>query len=694
MTDKQKFVRFNDVIAALAPHLAALGGERRLYKPDEPIIRENKKHDALYFIESGNARVEWGKERFVLAMVGDGSLLGELSYLENIPHTASVVAEQECSVLIMSRAAMGQLQTQNPDIYLRFTEKLVQVLATRFRNNAEMRQQLERQKKEISDLTEQLQELDQLKSRFFANLSHEFRTPLTLILGPIDKIMEDVESPVTRKTLAGMKRNAWRLLKLVNQLLDLSKIDAGRMKLQVQENDCIPLVQGIVGSYEFLSKMRDIELHLNAPTALKLWFETDKIEAVLHNLLSNAFKFTPDGGKITVTMDVESAGKQKKSAENTFPEGNARITISDSGSGIPQEQLAHIFDRFHQVEGSAIREAEGAGIGLALVKEFVQLHHGTVKVDSSIGKGATFTLLLPLGRSLFADYEIFASPESGPLITDGEAANAVPGLAPDVAENDQLSVLTETDKPLLLLIEDNPEMLNYIRNSLRDDYRIITATDGVAGVRKAQNQVPDIIVSDVMMPKMDGYEVCKTLKTDINTSHIPVILLTAKAAQEDKQEGLETGADAYLTKPFNARELRTRIKNLIHLRRQLRDRYRRESGLNPVDVTATSIDRRFLEKIMAIIEARISDELFDVKALSKEVAMSESQLRRKLKALLNQSPKLFIRSFRLQRARQMLAEKQGSISDVAYDTGFRSLAYFTKCFREEFKQTPSEFLRG
>lgn len=694
MTDKQKFVRFNDVIAALGPHLAALGGERRFYKPDEPIFRENEKHDALYFIESGNARVEWGKERFVLAMVGDGSLLGELSYLENIPHTASVVAEQDCSVLIMSRAAMGQLQTQNPDIYLRFTEKLVQVLATRFRNNAEMRQQLERQKKEISDLTEQLQELDQLKSRFFANLSHEFRTPLTLILGPIDKIMEDVESPVTRKTLAGMKRNAWRLLKLVNQLLDLSKIDAGRMKLQVQEDDCIPLVQGIVGSYEFLAKMRDIELRLKTPASLILWFETDKIEAVLHNLLSNAFKFTPDGGEISVTLDVEKSDKNKNSSDNLFPDGKVRITIMDSGSGIPEQQLGHIFNRFHQVEGAAIRETEGAGIGLALVKEFVQLHHGTVTVDSTLGKGTTFTLLLPLGGSLFADHEIFASPEDLPVISTGHSVNAGSGVDLQVVEQDQPLKSTDKDQPLLLLIEDNPEMLNYIKNSLADDYRIITSTDGVAGVKKAQNQVPDIIVSDVMMPKMDGYEVCKTLKTDINTSHIPVILLTAKAAQEDKQEGLETGADAYLTKPFNARELRTRIKNLIHLRRQLRERYRRESGLNPVDVTATSIDRQFLEKVMAILETRISDESFDVKLLCKEVAMSESQLRRKLKALLNQSPKLFIRSFRLQRARQLLAGKQGSISDVAYDTGFRSLAYFTKCFREEFKQTPSEFLRG
>ena len=524
-----------------------------------------------------------------------------------------------------------------------------------------------------------LRQLDQVKSRFFANISHEFRTPLTLILGPIEQLIPEQPSESAKHTLQTMQRNAAQLLKLINQLLDLSKLDAGKMALQALRTDLIPYLKGIIMSYESMAEIRHIQLSFNAPCdALEMSFDPDKIEKIFHNLLSNAFKFTPDGGKISLQLSLSS----DQTAGEKLTTGNCLlVTVSDSGIGIAPERLGHIFDRFYQVDDSPLREQGGTGIGLALVKELVELHGGSISAESEPGMGSTFTVRLPLGEAVGSDQLSVISDQ------DIEEQNL---QTADPASDIQHPASSIQD--LILVVEDNADVRAYIRQYLQADYQIQEARDGEEGLKIAQETVPDLVLSDLMMPKLDGYELCNALKTDPRTSHIPVILLTARAAQEDKLAGLETGADDYLTKPFDSRELQVRIKNLIELRKQLRRQFNPALPLRTDEIGFTAADRAFLDRIVQTVEIRLDQETFGVAELCKAVAMSERQLRRKIKALTDQSPNFFIRSLRLQRARQLLEQNAGSVSDVCYMVGFSNLAYFTKCFREQFGKPPSKFV--
>jgi signal transduction histidine kinase/ligand-binding sensor domain-containing protein/AraC-like DNA-binding protein len=534
-----------------------------------------------------------------------------------------------------------------------------------------------------------MHELDHLKSRFFANISHEFRTPLTLVLGPLEKILSNVRDEETRQALGMMKRNAYQLLSLINQLLDLSKLEAGAMKLHARQSNIVPVVRGVAYSFESSAGLRKIDLRVSASQEeIQVYFDKDKLEKILANLISNAFKFSREGGQVDVRVTYSPTLAVPESAVEG-PRGGETltITVSDTGIGIPEDHLPHIFDRFYQVDDSATREQGGTGIGLALVKELVDLHHGTIQVKSKQGVGSEFTVSLPLGKEHLTPEEILQGP------AEEEAETAFPNTIPEVTESSQERGTTERhdgQKYVVLIVEDNGDVRQYIKDNLPASYSAIEARDGVEGIEKARETIPDLIISDVMMPKKDGYELCRTLKNDEKTSHIPVILLTARAAGEDKIEGLEIGADDYLIKPFEPRELVVRMKNLIDLRRKLRERFNAAIPLKPGEIAITSMDDAFLKKVMAAMEQHMGDELFHTESLADEVGMSRLQLHRKLTALTNQSPGEFIRYLRLHRAMDLLQKGAGTVSEVGYSVGFSDPSNFSKCFHKQFGKRPSD----
>ena len=526
------------------------------------------------------------------------------------------------------------------------------------------------------ELLKKEKEVERMKSQFFANISHEFRTPLTLILGPIESMQSLVKDPKMSYNLDVMKKNAGKLLFLINQLLDLSKLEAGKLKLEVVKNDVVPIIRGVTMAFHSMAEIKEIELHLTTDTDyLEAYFDKEKLETIMVNLLSNAFKFTPPKEKIGVQFSGNEMNKFGKCYT---------IGISDTGRGIPLVDLPHIFNRFYR--SSQVREKlnEGTGIGLALTKELVELHRGTITVESKVDRGTKIVVQLPVDRIQFQADEITAKVRRGDYREDVLINNL------NSTELQNSTIDTDQAKPMLLLVEDNEDVMRYIKDVFQDDYTVLEAIDGEEGIDMALEQVPDMIISDVMMPKKDGYEVCNTLKKDERTSHIPIILLTAKASLQNKIEGLETQADDYVIKPFVPQELKLRVKNLIASRKKLQEKYKHEMILKPSEITVNSVDQSFLENIMNVVEDNIGNEEFSVEQLGQIIGMSRSQLHRKLKALLDQAPNQFIRSFRLRRAHNLLSQNAASTSEIAYQVGFGSPSYFTKCFREQYGYTPSD----
>ncbi len=510
-----------------------------------------------------------------------------------------------------------------------------------------------------------LQELDKLKSSFFANISHEFRTPLTLIQGPIEQLEQHPEEQLSQDTVKMIRRNSNRVLKLVNQLLDLSQIDEGSLKLEPTEGDMFKCLRAACSAFNSHAAQRKIDYRVRIPqTALWASFDRDKLEKIAYNLLGNAFKFSEDGATISITATHGTLGLE--------------IIVSDTGKGISQEKLPFVFDRFYQVDGSSTRENEGSGIGLALSRDLVELMDGTITVSSILGKGTTFKVHLPV--------EEIKSGEEPIHEENSEYQNQLPEPVP------LETVADEREAPTVLLVEDNTDMRHFIKEQLIKDFKIKEATDGQKGLEIAKAHAPELIITDLMMPKMDGVELCKRLKTNLHTSHIPVIMLTAKAGQANKIKGLETGADDYLTKPFDAKELQVRTRNLITQRKKLRERYSgKENPIDPKEITVTSIDHRFLEQVLEMLEEHYSDGKFGVPEMQQSLAMSKSQLHRKIKALTNESPGELLRNFRLKRAAQLLAQKADTVTQIAYKVGFNDLSYFTKCFKERYGVVPSAY---
>ncbi|MEO6720389.1 MAG: ATP-binding protein [Ferruginibacter sp.] len=518
---------------------------------------------------------------------------------------------------------------------------------------------------------DKVMEMDKIKSRFFANISHEFRTPLTLIQGPLQQIEEitnakegTVDVPV--RHIKTMRRNTDRLLELVNQLLDLSKLDSGKMKLQIIKGDLIQLLKALTGSFESMAERKSIHYHVHFPEQTSIvFFDKDKLEKIVSNLLINAFKYTPEHGTVAVTVDIE--------------DGRLRFAVEDNGPGIPKKELDKIFDRFYQVEGT---EDKGSGIGLALVKELADLYRGQISVSSEPDKGCRFKVSLPIDKNLFRENEFIY----GEWQADASFINRPVEDKETVAVKESM----QSHLPLLLIVEDNKDLRVFIKEIVQQYYQVSEAANGKEGLEKAITEVPDIIVSDVMMPVMDGFAMAEKLRKDERTSHIPVILLTAKAGQQHKLEGLETGADDYLTKPFDARELLLRIQNLVNQRKLLRKKFAGDISLKPSEIAVTSAEEMFLNKVLQAVEKNMGKEAFGVEELAKEVAMSRSQLHRKLIALTGQAPSEILRNTRLLRAKELLQKRAATPSEVAYQVGFNSHTYFSKCFKEEFGISPGE----
>ena len=523
--------------------------------------------------------------------------------------------------------------------------------------------------------TKKLQEVDRMKSNFFANISHEFRTPLTLILGILDKYLKKPGQDISDFKI--MKKNADRSLQLINQLLELSRIESGTTKMEVRETDIVKFVRRISSAFVSLAEQKKIDFRFNnhplssvpGENEILVYIDREKIETVIFNLLSNALKFTPEGQKILISISTTST--------------TAEIAITNTGIIIPAEELPNVFDRFYQSNQTSLKNFEGTGIGLALVKELVELHHGDVKALSENNQ-TTFKISLLMGSSHFPDSQILT----------GEKEIDTPFV---ISNSEEIKIdHKESEKDLresgiILVVEDHFDLRNFIREQLVNDYSVIEAEDGKKGLSLAEEYIPDLIISDIMMPKMDGYQLCKEIKTNIKTNHIPVILLTAKASLDDKLEGLETGADDYLIKPFNTDELKARVKNLINVRQKMREKFQAEMIIKPAEIVVPSNQKVFIEKLTNIIEKNIADENFSVEIMSEEIGMSRSQLHRKLKALSNQTPSEFIRVFRLKRATDLIKQDAGNIAEIAYKVGFSSQAYFTKLFQEQFGLTPSEF---
>jgi signal transduction histidine kinase/DNA-binding response OmpR family regulator/ligand-binding sensor domain-containing protein len=539
-----------------------------------------------------------------------------------------------------------------------------------------------------------LLEVDQLKTRFFANISHECRTPLTLILGPAEKLSSHTSDADDRRDLETIQHNARNLLNLINQLLDLSKLDAGHMVLQVCSTDLVLLLQRIVASFSSLADRKKINLYFHPhDQSLVAFIDQEKCERIVDNLLSNAFKFTGPGGDIVVRLRRREKDAGPAAPEGVYKTGAgwAEISVSDTGMGIPQPNLTTIFDRFYQVDGSSTRTHSGTGIGLSLTKELVELHRGYITVTSKEGEGSTFVVGFPLGREEFTPDEI-VEPSSTITAPVESVRGPTAGDGPDVPDEGARTEDGASSAPLVLLIEDNADLRRYIREFMQEDFRVLEAVDGIEGMESAFSAIPDLVVSDIMMPRMDGVELCRRLKNDERTSHIPVVLLTARASGESKLEGLETGADDYIIKPFDAKELLARAHNLIEIRRALRKKFRERLVLEPADFPLSSADARFLKKLMDAIEHHMADTGCNTETLAQELCLSRMQLNRKLHALTGQSTHEFLKLQRLKRAEQLLRHHHGNISEICYEVGFASPSHFAQAFKEQFGISPSEYL--
>ena len=551
-------------------------------------------------------------------------------------------------------------------------------LAYRQRQQKQARQQADFKLKESQLLQEKkqleadrLKELNEFKARFYTNITHEFRTPLTVIMG-ISEIIEEHE-----KEKALIQRNSQNLLRLVNQLLDLSKLESGTLALNKVHRDIIIYLQYLTESFYSAATQKNIRLLFHSEEKqLMMDYDEEKIQQIVYNLLSNALKFTDKQGRI-----IFHASKTEQN-ESPF----LKLKIKDTGIGIPPENLGHIFDRFYTPPLESSRKEASTGIGLALTKELVELMKGRIEVQSQVGEGTEFILYLPIESQASSTAE--ESPveqQVSPITKHAHAAS------PQNKPLDEIEESTFPDLSELLIIEDNEDIITYIKTILKNKYKIHTSRNGNLGIEKALQIIPDIIISDVMMPEKNGYEVCEYLKQDERTSHIPIILLTAKATQADKVDGLKYGADAYLTKPFDKEELIVRLEKLVTIRQRLQERY--TSGTSTSKTPEPSKEDLFLQKLHEHIQTHLSDAAFGVVQLAMAVPMSQMQLYRKLKALTGKTPSQFIRSYRLRKGLELLRAGELNISETAYEVGFTDPSYFSRVFQKEFGTSPSDFLK-
>ncbi|MFC2141205.1 two-component regulator propeller domain-containing protein, partial [Acidobacteriota bacterium] len=561
---------------------------------------------------------------------------------------------------------------------------------------------IEEKNRQLEDQAKQLKELDEAKSNFFANISHEFRTPLTLIMGPLEQILSSSPGKEMEAKANLMLRNSRRLLNLINQLLELAKFESGKMQLEASQQDIVPFIKDIVMCFESLAMQKKVELTFQGQEEhIPIYFDPEKLEKIITNLLSNAFNYLSVGGKITVSV-------RSVAGTDSFPFGSVEISVRDTGSGISKDQLPHIFDRFYRAKGSHGYDRKGTGIGLALCKDLVELHHGEIQVQSSClddhTHGTEFIIRLPTGKNHLQRGEVVDPEDTDQLPIFQQPSKPSPekklnksfsrGVqggqffqkAPPLATGGK----SKEEQPIILVVEDNPIERLFIKVTLENQFKVIEAADGKEGILRAKEIIPDLIISDIIMPVIDGYELCRTLKQDVLTSHIPIILLTAKGSEESVLQGLETGADDYITKPFSKSLLAVRAGNLLELRRQLQLERKNRMTFQPERITVSPMDDEFYKTLQDTVETHLSDPDFNVEALSRVLQMSQATLYRKIQALTGETPTLFIRSYRIKRAAQLLEAHAGNVSEVADKVGFLDKSYFARCFKEQFHCLPSD----
>lgn len=550
---------------------------------------------------------------------------------------------------------------------LRSKNRLNRELSEQKRLLEEQRDQLEEQRDQLIQLSHQLEEATHAKLVFFTNISHDFRTPLTLVADPVEHLLaDDTLNEDQRKMLSLIQRNVNILLRLVNQILDFRKYENGKMEFTPVPLDLLASFEGWNESFQEIARKKHIRFSFDSmPDAdYRTLADVEKLERIYFNLLSNAFKFTPENGKITVRLSSWMKDGQPW----------LRFTVANSGTMISAEHIRSIFDRFYKID----MHHTGSGIGLALVKAFVDLHRGLIAVESDEKQGTLFTIDLPKGDTPVPEQELIPAT---PLPTD----------AVWTAEEEDHEMLYDSSKPTVLIIDDNADIRSYVQGLLQADYTVVEAADGSEGIKKAMRFVPDLIISDVMMPGIDGIECCRRLKSELQTCHIPVILLTACSLDEQRIQGYDGGADSYISKPFSSPLLLARVRNLIDSHRRLKQFFGDRQTLAKEDVC--DMDKDFVERFKELIEAKMSDSGLNVEDLGKDMGLSRVQLYRKIKSLTNYSPNELLRIARLKKASSLLASSDMTIAEVGYEVGFSSPSYFAKCYKEEFGESPTDFLK-
>ncbi|ASB49714.1 hybrid sensor histidine kinase/response regulator transcription factor [Alkalitalea saponilacus] len=534
------------------------------------------------------------------------------------------------------------------------------------------------------------EEINQAKLNFFTNLSHEIRTPLTLIKEPVEDLIKDSQIDTKiKESLIPTQKNIQRLLDLINQILDFRRIDTGGERLNMTYSNINNLINDIINAFKSRSNKEKHTFRLISEKAkLYAWFDYEKMTTIIYNLISNAVKYSPEGGSIEIrTSEIMNVKTKKQTGLKLFRKRasipHLEIKISDTGCGIPKKEVSNVFRRYYRIPINE-RKSEGTGIGLDITKQYIELHNGKIWVDSTEGKGSCFAFQIPVNHQmeqLQQDEETLK--KENVFITIDETTQG---------QNKSVESASDAyERSTVLIVEDNTDLLNHIANKLNIKYHVITANNGKEGLEYANEINPDIIVTDIMMPLMDGFELIRLLKSDISTSHIPIIALTAKANEEDQIKGVQTGADAYITKPFSTEILVTYINRLINTRNALIDKFRNEIHLKPTDITITNTDQLFVEKLLDITNKFLSDPEFSVEHLSSQLNMSYRSLARKIKALTDQTAIEFIRTMRLKRAAELLSSSNLTVNEISTQTGFNDPAYFSRCFRDEFKTSPTDY---
>lgn len=551
---------------------------------------------------------------------------------------------------------------------------IVRAYWTKNRMNMELSRQkkkLEEQRDQLISLSKQLEEATHAKLVFFTNVSHDFRTPLTLVADPVEQLLEDKAlTPRQQSLLKVVHKNVHILLRLVNQILDFRKYENDKLELVRANMNLRVQLQEWSHSFQTLALKKHIHfvLEVNDDRADYLMaVDAEKMERVYFNLLSNAFKFTPENGTITVTLSTltkEEGGRY------------ARLVVADTGSGISVQHIRHIFDRFYQID---VNHA-GSGIGLALAKAFVELHGGEITADSVEGKGTVFTVDIPM--------TVVEEP-SADLVQEPRITQQT--VVEELEDMETEEQIPDENKECILIIDDNADVRDYVKSLLKEEYTVIEAPDGRAGLKKAMKYVPDAIICDVMMPVIDGLECCRKLKTELQTSHIPVMLLTACSLDEQRIQGFECGADSYISKPFNSKLLLVRLRNLMDNHKRLKQFFGDKTTLSKESVS--DVDKGFVDRFRELIEENLADSELSVEDLGGKMGLSRVQLYRKIKALTNYSPNELVRIARLKKAASLLASSEKTISEITYEVGFTSPSYFTKCYKEYFGESPTDFLK-